>query len=102
PRIRAEPPSPAPGKGNPLVLREAVERRQVAGVRDTQGLNGELLLAVDVEDGPTRDQNAKPCRRPEDVRDDGRGREDLLEVVEHEKQVLVAELALDGIDECDV
>ena len=71
---------------------QPLEAAQLARVgRGRQARDRVLLLARDVQHGPARDDDLDVRRGAEQVGDDrGRG-DDLLEVVEHEQQPLVAQ-----------
>ena len=69
-----------------------------AGGGQRQRRDRELLLAGDPQRGPARDDHRQPGRRAEEVGDDRRAGDDLLEVVQHEQRGAVAEVLLDAVD----
>ncbi len=57
-----------------------------------------LLLAGDLQDLATRDHDSNPRRAPEQVSDlPGRGRQELLQVVHHQKQRSMAQMLADRV-----
>src|SRR5262245_40935909 len=65
--------------------------RQVPQVGHRQGRYDELLLAAEVEWRPAGDQHLQPGRRGQQVSDEGRRVQDLLEVVEQQQELFLAQ-----------
>ena len=96
--VRSDGHRPLEEQGDPLVLRERLHRRQVRRVGDPERWNGMLVLAMHVEHGPARHEDAQARSSRQQVDDDRRRVEDLLEVVEDEEDVAVAEIAPERLD----
>ena len=76
---------------------------ELRDVGDTRGRqrerrDRELLLAGDPQRGTAGDDHRQLGRRAQEVGDDRRPGDDLLEVVEDEQRVAVAEVLLDAVD----
>jgi hypothetical protein len=79
-----------------FVPRQILRRRQAAGalwaVRQRKRRHRKGMLAIQVQNRPARDEQAETGRGGEQVADQRRGRQHLLEVVEDQQQVPIAEV----------
>src|SRR5439155_19706930 len=71
-------------------LREYLERWEAFGVWEIQRRHRKLLLAGDAKRRPARCDDLQHRTRAEKLTHDGRGAEDLLEVVKHEEHLFAA------------
>jgi hypothetical protein len=60
-------------------------------------MDRELLLGTEPQRGPTRDDDAQPAAGFEQLADERRGLEDMLERVENQKDVPIAEEAGEAV-----
>ncbi len=82
-----------------LDLQHLVVRGQGVQVRQGQGRDQEDVLAIDRDHHPARDEHLQSRSRLEQRGDQGRGPHHLLEVIQDEQQLLVAEIALQRDEE---
>ena len=79
-------------EGDGLVLREAIERREMRRVRQAERWNRVLLLAGDAQRAAAARQHGEVRRRRQQIRDRGSGGDDLLEVVEDEQHAAIRDV----------
>jgi hypothetical protein len=76
-----------PDRGRPL---GPLDRGDAVGWRQRQGRDGKCVLPRHAKHGPARRQAGKPRARFEQLGDERRGLQQMLEVIEHEERALRA------------
>jgi hypothetical protein len=71
-----------------VVLGERLQAGQVRGIGHRQGWDDELVLAAEMQRGPTGNQHLEVRARREEVGEGRAGVDYLLEVVQHQQQAL--------------
>src|SRR5205823_9134754 len=80
-------------------LGEVLERRQVVEVGQLERRDRELLFAAQVQRRPGGDEGFEARRGREQLGDQRRRRDDLLEVVQDQEERLVAQVRLERFDD---
>jgi hypothetical protein len=95
--IRARRPGAFGEQADRLISCQLLRQRQAGGIRKRERRHREGLLAVEVEDGPARDEHREVGRGGEQVADQRGGRQHLLEVVEDQQQGPPAKVPLHAL-----